>query len=364
MYRFLYRHLLSRFDAEFAHDAIVHMLQVAERIPPVRLALQKALAPRPEGLSIRALGLDFAHPLGLASGFDKDATGLRGLNLMGFSFAEIGTVTPWPQPGNPRQRIFRLLEDEALINRMGFPSAGMQVVAGNLQTLRRGTRPIGVSLGKNKDTPLLDAHQDYSAVLKCLYPYGDFFVVNVSSPNTPELRRLQTRDYLAEILSCLQRVASELTPPGQNPRPLLVKIAPDLSWAEIDAVLELATTYRLGGIVATNTTTSRGGLSSARQAEAGGLSGRPLRQRSNEIIRHIYRQTEGNLTIIGVGGVFTGDDVWEKMTAGAALVQAYTGFIYEGPRFVQKAIARLRHTMREAGIHSLGEIVGTDSGRP
>ena len=362
MYRFIYRHLLSRFDAEFAHDAVVQGLGIAERLPPVRLALQKTLSPQAKGLSIRAFGLDFEHPLGLAAGFDKDGCCLPGLNLLGFSFIEIGTVTPRPQPGNPRRRIFRLMEDGALINRMGFPNAGMGAVEDNLQAPGRTTRPIGVSLGKNKDTPMLDAHQDYGAVLRCLYPYGDFFVVNVSSPNTPELRRLQTREYLAGILAHLQETVRELTRPGQNPKPLLVKIAPDLSWADIDTVLELAATYQIGGIVATNTTIARDGLRSAHQDETGGLSGKPLRERSTAIIRHIYRQTSGALTIIGVGGVFTGDDVWEKMTAGATLVQAYTGFVYEGPRFVKNAMARLRQRMRQAGVHSLHEIVGADSG--
>jgi dihydroorotate dehydrogenase len=218
-----------------------------------------------------------------------------------------------------------------------------------------------VSLGKNEDTPLLDAHQDYDAVLRCLYPYGDFFVVNVSSPNTPELRRLQTREYLAGILSHLQETVRGLTRPGQNPKPLLVKIAPDLPWETIDTVLELATTYQIGGIVATNTTTARDGLRSAHQHETGGLSGKPLRQRSTAIIRHIYRQTNGTLTIIGVGGIFTGDDVWEKMTAGATLVQAYTGFVYEGPMFVKNAMTRLRQKMRQASIGSLREIVGADA---
>ncbi len=365
MYHFLYRHLLSRFDAEFAHDAVLRGLDGAARLPPGRFASRKALTPQTEGLSIRALGLDFEHPLGLAAGFDKDGCCLPGLNLLGFSFIEIGTVTPRSQPGNPRRRIFRLMEDGALINRMGFPNAGMSVVANNLQAFGRTThtaRPIGVSLGKNKDTLLLDAHQDYSAVLKCLYPYGDFFVVNVSSPNTPELRRLQTREYLAEILAHLQETARELTRPSHNPKPLLIKIAPELSWADIDTVLDLAATYQIGGIVATNTTTARDGLHSAHQDETGGLSGQPLRERSTAIIRHIYRQTGGTLTIIGVGGVFTGDDVWEKMTAGATLVQAYTGLVYEGPRFVKNAMARLRQRMGEAGVHSLHEIVGTGAG--
>jgi dihydroorotate dehydrogenase len=364
MYRFIYRHLLSRFDAEFAHDAVLRGLEVAARLPPARLVLQKALSPQAEGLSIRALGLDFEHPLGLAAGFDKDGCCLPGLNLLGFSFVEIGTVTPRPQPGNPRRRIFRLMEDGALINRMGFPNAGMSVVEDNLQALGRiirTARPIGVSLGKNRDTPLPDAHQDYGAVLRCLYPYGDFFVVNVSSPNTPELRRLQTRDYLAGILAHLQETVHGLARPGQNPKPLLVKIAPELSWADIDTVLDLAVSYQIGGIVATNTTTARDGLRSAHQHETGGLSGKPLCERSNEIIRYVYQHTGGALTIIGVGGVFTGDDVWEKMTAGATLVQAYTGLVYEGPRFVKNAMARLRQKMCEAGIHGLHEIVGTDA---
>ncbi len=360
LYRFVYRNVFRFIDAELIHDVAVRCLQAAGAVPPIRSGLHKALAPHIQGMSIRALGLDFEHPLGLAAGFDKDACCLPGLSALGFSSVEIGTVTPHPQTGNPRKRIFRLLDDDAFINRMGFPSAGMRAVEDRLAALRKhSSQPIGISLGKNKDTPLPDAYLDYSAVLRTLYPYGDFFVVNVSSPNTPELRRLQTREHLEEILVHLRETVHELTHPGVRPKPLLIKIAPDLTWEEIDTVLDLIDSYGIEGIIATNTTIGREGLRSRQRDEAGGVSGRPLRERSTDIIRHIYKHTEGQLCIVGVGGIFTGDDIWEKMTAGATLVQAYTGFIYQGPTFVRNCMARLRQRLDESGARCLQDMVGS-----
>jgi dihydroorotate dehydrogenase len=355
MYRFVYRHLLARVDAERTHELAAAVLSRIGSFPPARTLLRRALTSDTEGLAIKALGLDFDHPLGLAAGFDKDARCLPGVEALGFSFAEVGTVTPRPQPGNPRPRIFRLPEDAALINRMGFPSAGMDAVAHNLSHRQR-SYPIGVSLGKNKDTALIDAHQDYCATLECLYPCADFFVINVSSPNTPDLRMLQAREYLTTLLSHLRDTIQ--SQPAES-KPLLLKLSPDMSREEIDGALDLASTYGIGGIVATNTTTGRIGLRSPRQTESGGLSGRPLQARSSEVIRHIYRQTHGKLCIVGVGGIFSGDDIWEKLCAGASLVQAYTGLIDEGPTFVRRALRQLRQRMRDEGVTTLAEIVGS-----
>ncbi len=359
MYRFLYRHFLSHIDPELIHDLTLDGLRSISSFLPVRSLMSRALAPDMSGLSISSLGLDFAHPLGLAAGFDKDARGLRAMRALGFSFVEVGTVTPRPQPGNPRKRIFRLIEDEALINRMGFPSAGMDAIERNLQGLRESLGPIGVSLGKNKDTALPNAHRDYGAVLSRLYPHADFFVVNISSPNTPGLRQLQTREYLVELLAHLHESLQTLAG-DHEPKPLLLKLSPDMAFDEIDTALDLALQYSLRGIVATNTTTARSGLRSPRQSESGGLSGRPLRARSSEIIRYVYQRTQGKLCIVGVGGIFSGADIWEKMRAGATLVQAYTGLIYEGPLFVKRALRELQQKMRQEGIGSLAEIVGAD----
>jgi dihydroorotate dehydrogenase len=356
MYRLLYRNFFMHFDAEFIHDVVAGGLGLAGSIPPTRALIGALCAPPTEGMALRALGLNFEHPLGMAGGFDKEGTCLHGIGALGFSHVEVGTVTPRPQPGNPRPRIVRLAEDEAFVNRMGFPSRGMAAVRRNLSRLRGHRRPIAISLGKNKETTLPDAHKDYSDVLSVLYPYGDFFVINVSSPNTLELRKLQAREYLAGLLAALRETLAGL---DRQPKPLLIKIAPDLSFDEIDSVLEVALAHGVSGIVATNSTLNRDNLRSRNRDETGGLSGRPLREHSTEIIRHIYCRTEGKLCIIGVGGVFTGDDVWEKMQAGATLVQAYTGFIYEGPAFVRKCLRRVRQRMGQESVHCLCDIIGT-----
>ncbi len=350
MYDGLYRLFLSRFDPETIHHVSIDLLSGAGQFPPSRKLLSSAFSPRPTYVPIQAFGMSFAHPLGLAGGFDKEARCLPALQSLGFSFIEVGTVTPQPQPGNPSPRLFRLTEDKALINRMGFPSTGMNILVNRLQKIGNHVDvPIFVSLGKNKATALQDAVQDYTASLNLLHAYGDAFVVNISSPNTPDLRKLQTRDYLAELLERLMNEMRDLAR-GGSPKPLLIKIAPDLTWPEIDDILDLALEFVIAGIIATNTTLERPHLHSSYQNEAGGLSGQPLRQRSTEIIRHIHQHTDNKLLIIGVGGVFTGDDVWEKLEAGASLVQAYTGFIYKGPAFVKTALAQLESRMRDAGI--------------
>jgi dihydroorotate dehydrogenase len=327
MYRLLYTLLLARLDAEWIHHRSLGGLRLAAHLPGGLPLLRLIGQPRNPSKPLEAFGLRFTHPLGLAGGFDKDGRVLRSLAALGFSFIEVGTITPRPQAGNSSPRLFRLLEDQALINRMGFPSAGMHTVAANLQAQGRVGVPLFISLGKNKDTPLDSALEDYRTVQHTLLPYADAFVVNVSSPNTPDLRRLQTPAYLRELLSGLQSV-----------RPLLVKIAPDLTDDELDALLHVAMDVQVAGIIATNTTLDRPGLRSPSAREAGGLSGAPLRARSTQVIRSIHQRTRGKLPIIGVGGVFTRADMQEKLEAGAMLVQAYTGFIYGGPGFVRQVI--------------------------
>ena len=356
MYRFLYRHLLSRTAAEWMHGVALRGLAVAGNFPPSRALLRAAFMPRTAALGVNAFGLSFAHPLGLAGGFDKDGVALHSLAALGFSFIEVGTVTPQPQAGNPKPRLFRLTADGALINRLGFPSGGMASVARHVARRPSGV-PLAISLGKNKDTPLGDALSDYRAVLEHLYPYGDLFVVNVSSPNTPELRRLQTYAYLADLLAGLR----ETLDAQAVPKPLLLKIAPDLSLDEITTICDLALQYGISGMIATNTTLARPAtLQSAAATESGGLSGAPLRATATEIVRHIYRTTDGKLPVIGVGGVFSGADVWEKLRAGAVLVQAYTGFIYEGMAFVRRALYQLRQLMAAEGVQALREVIGAD----
>lgn len=309
------------------------------------------------------LGLEFRNSVGLGAGFDKNALYLRELDALGFGFVEIGTVTPRPQAGNPQPRLFRLPQDQALVNRMGFNNDGVAAVAERLRAWRksdgrksdgrarqrRADGPMGGSdgwpmivggnLGKNKDTPNEDAWKDYEICFRALYELVDYFVVNVSSPNTPGLRQLQDKDALHKILTNLQRVNTELSAAlGIPPRPLLLKIAPDLSPQQLDDVVDLALAIGLDGLVATNTTISREGLvtPSARVEAigAGGLSGAPLRERSTEVVRYLAERSGGRLTIMASGGIFTAADAREKIAAGATVVQVWTGFIYEGPFIV------------------------------
>ena len=342
MYKLL-RTILFFFPAEGVHHFSMKGLRLLCGFGPTRWLVRWAC--RPEGkLKRQLLGLHFRNGVGLGAGFDKNALYLRELEALGFGFVEIGTVTPKPQPGNDTPRLFRLPQDQALINRMGFNNEGVEVVAGRLRAWRKSGSPqmiIGGNLGKNKITPNEDAWKDYELCFRALYPWVDYFVVNVSSPNTPGLRELQDKDALRQILTNLQRVNGELSASlGLTPRPLLLKIAPDLNPQQLDDVVALALEIGLDGLVATNTTISREGLlTSAGQVEAigaGGLSGAPLRERATEVVRYLAERSGGQLTIIASGGIFTAADAHEKIAAGASLVQVWTGFIYEGPFIVRR----------------------------
>ncbi len=308
----------------------------------------------------------FANPLGLAAGFDKDGLAAACWPLMGFGFAELGTVTCHGQPGNDKPRLFRLPQDQAALNRMGFNNQGSAALADRLNNLPMiAEYPRGINLGKSKVTPLTEAAADYLQSFQRLKGLGNYFVVNVSSPNTPGLRSLQAKSQLEPILATLQAANTEQ-------KPLLIKIAPDLAWEDIDDILELAQQHRLAGIIATNTTITKEQLVTKHLDktgnlvvdEAGGISGAPVRQRSTDVIRYIYQKTHGQLPIIGVGGIFTADDAWEKITAGASLLQIYTGWMYEGPWIVKNILKGLLQKLDEQGLNNIQEAIGLATDPP
>jgi dihydroorotate dehydrogenase len=357
-YRKLVRPILFAQDAERAHDFTLKILAHASCDEFICNAIGKFFA-APE-LPIELFGLKFPNPIGLAAGMDKFAVAVPVWEKLGFGFCELGGVTWRAQPGNPLPRMFRALADEAIVNRMGFNNPGAEALAQTLDEWKKSGRwpksPVGINLGKSKITPLEKAAEDYTNSFRVLRDRADFFVVNVSSPNTPGLRELQDKSALDEILAALREQ-------NETQKPILIKIAPDLSFEAIDEILELENLRSVSGIVATNTTTSRpqtGNPSSQKiYSETGGLSGKPLRARSTEIIRHIFKQTNGKLPIIGVGGIFSVDDAWEKITAGAALVQIYTGLIYEGPGLAKKIVGGLREKLEKAGMKHLQAAVGS-----
>lgn len=328
MYRLL-RPLLFQLDPEDAHQLTLRLISLAGKIPPARWALEALFAApaRP----VTAFGLKFKNPVGLAAGYDKDGLAVRGLAALGFGHIEIGTVTPRPQPGNPRPRVFRLPQDEAVINRMGFPSQGMETVARNLRRAP-GVR-LGINLGKNKNTPLEAAAEDYLTLMRRLSGQADYFVINISSPNTVGLRRLQSRAMLEKLLAAIARQRRELPP-----APILVKLAPDLSEEELDDALTAIVTGGMDGVIATNTTLGRERLSSPLKIEAGGLSGRPLTALADAALTKIITRLAGRLPVVAVGGILTPADARRKLDLGAALVQVYTGLVYSGPRLVQKIL--------------------------
>ncbi len=358
LHKKLIRPLLFRQDSERAHNSAVRSLAFISR-DEFLLGCVKKVFGAPE-LPTKVFGLQFPNPVGLAAGMDKHAAAVPGWAALGFGHVELGGVTWHAQPGNPPPRMFRAIPDEAVINRMGFNNSGALAVAEKLRGWKQSgswpAHPIGINLGKSKITPLENAAEDYANSFRVLSDLADFFVVNVSSPNTPNLRQLQDKAALDEIFAALQ---------SQNftGKPILVKVAPDLTFEALDEILELVGPRNIAGIVATNTTIARPQTGDPAlqkiYAETGGLSGKPLRARSTEIIRHLYQQTNGRLPIIGVGGIFSADDAWEKITAGASLVQCYTGLVYEGPGLAGKFVCGLREKLSASGFKKLSEAVGT-----
>ncbi len=368
LYHKIVRPVLFVQDAERAHDFTLRLLARASHSKLVRGAVERFF-PAPE-LPIELFGLKFPNPVGLAAGMDKAGDAVPIWEKLGFGFCELGGVTWHAQPGNPRPRIFRAVRDGAIVNRMGFNNPGAEAMARNLAEWKRSgcwpRHPVGINLGKSKITPLEKAAEDYAKSFRALRESADFFVVNVSSPNTPGLRDLQDKPALAGILAAI-RDAQRPATGAPSLKPILVKIAPDLSNEAIDEVLELATTHDISGIVATNTTLSRPHTRDMNlekiYSETGGLSGKPLRARSTEIIRHIFKQTRGKLPIIGVGGIFNADDAWEKISAGASLVQIYTGLVFEGPGLAKEIVCDLVLRMEKEGVGDLKEIIGSDTFR-
>ena len=373
VYRTLIRPVLFSQESEAIHDRILRTLSWASRQGILRRALESLYA-SPQ-LPQHLFGLDFPNPVGLAAGMDKQAQALPAWESLGFGFCELGGVTWHPQPGNEKPRMFRAPASQALVNRMGFNNPGAKQLASTLSAWRKSGlwpgHPVGINLGKSKITPLAEAAEDYAKSFKALHDSADFFVVNVSSPNTPNLRRLQDKDALNDILAAMQEVNEAATParsdsPGPPAaKPVLIKVAPDLEWNALDEILEVAALRKVAGLVATNTTIARPETADPKlkavYTESGGLSGAPLRLRSTEVIRHLYRQSDGRIPIIGVGGIFSSIDAWEKITAGASLVQVYTGFVYEGPGLIREIVANLRKRMAREGLDRLEQAVGIDS---
>ncbi|MEH2371560.1 quinone-dependent dihydroorotate dehydrogenase [Nostoc sp.] len=380
IYQFAIRPLLFnvlKTDSEWLHQQTIRSfswlsqtgdvydgLRLRQRASWVNQRLQKSLCLYDSRLEQNLFGLNFPNPVGLAAGFDKDGVAAGIWSNLGFGFAELGTVTFHAQPGNPRPRLFRLPLDKAALNRMGFNNRGAAAMAARLRQEKQELShsiPIGINLGKSKVTPLEAAAQDYLDSFHLLKDLGDYFVVNVSSPNTPGLRSLQDASMLSIILNLLQQE-------NTTQKPIFVKIAPDLEWSAIADIITLAKTYQLAGIIATNTTIRRDRLKTqvidqtgkSPQDEAGGISGEPLRDRSTEVIRFIWQQTQGKIPIIGVGGIFSPEDAWEKITAGASLIQVYTGWIYEGPLMVRRILLGLLVLLEQSGLNSINEAVGLE----
>ena len=337
-FNFLYkliRSLLFLFSAEKAHYLASDLLKFFLFFPGSKKILESLFSVDDKRLEKEVFGLKFKNPVGLAAGFDKNASFYNNFSYLGFGFIEIGTITPKPQEGNPKPRLFRLKSDNAIINRMGFNNGGIEEAIKNLKK-RKTSIIIGGNIGKNKITSNENANDDYIACFQALYPFVDYFVINVSSPNTPNLRALQEKEPLTQLLSLLQIENSKM--PVR--KALLLKIAPDLNSNELDDVIEVVQTCRLDGIVATNTTLDRSNLkadsNTLENIGAGGLSGKPLTQKSTEIIRYIHQKTNGTIPIIGVGGIHSPADAIDKLNAGASLIQLYTGFVYEGPSLIRE----------------------------
>jgi dihydroorotate dehydrogenase len=359
VYRSLLRPILFRLPPESAHELALHSLPLFSKF--VGRPFESSV------LNTDLFNLRFRNPVGLAAGFDKNGIALESLAALGFGFIEAGTVTFHPQPGNPKPRIFRLAADQALINRAGFNNAGAAAFARRLEHRRPDDCVLGISIGKSKIAPLEEATADYLASFDLVYKLADYVAINVSSPNTPQLRELQQSEQLTSLLVALQTRNRELQQryARQAPVPLLVKISPDLERPELEMIVDVIQRLQIEGIIATNTTISRDNLRTDKRTVeacgAGGLSGRPLTSRATQMIAELYQLTGGKIPLIGVGGIFTAQDAWEKICAGASLIQLYTGFIYKGPRIVRQINEGLVEILRREGFASVEAAVGSQA---
>jgi dihydroorotate dehydrogenase len=356
----IWRKWLFRLDPETAHEWTIRSLQAMQSVPAFLAAVERRMCVMDDRLAVRCWNRIFPNPVGLAAGFDKHAGVYPALAAFGFGSIEVGTLTPRPQPGNPKPRLFRLPEDEAIINRMGFNNSGIEHAARSFVSLPRPAIPIGINLGKNKEIPNEKAANDYRIGLRTLYRYGDYFVINISSPNTQGLRDLQQVNALDRLLAEVMAEKRQLQKETGEERPILLKVAPDMPLEMLSDMVRIGLQHRINGFIATNTTLTREGLKNAHAGETGGLSGKPLRRKSTEFIRHIYRETEGSVPIIGVGGIFTGEDAYEKIRAGARLVQVYTGMIYRGPGIAREINQTLIRLLERDGLNSIEAAVGAD----
>jgi dihydroorotate dehydrogenase len=364
MYELLFSVVLWRIPAEPAHRLGFALIRAAAAMPGVSWLLRRLLAPADPVLRVHAFGRDLPGPLGLAAGFDKDAVGPDALGALGFDFVEVGTVTAQPQGGNPTPRLFRLAADRALVNRMGFNNHGAAAMAARLRKRRGGRQSllVGANIGKTRVVPESEAAADYAASARLLAPVADYLVLNVSSPNTAGLRDLQAVDQLRPLVAAVRRATPQV---AGRPVPLLVKIAPDLADEDVDAIADLAVELGLDGIVATNTTVSRAHLASppaeVAAVGAGGLSGAPLKPRALHVLRRLRARAGDRLVLVASGGIETPEDAWERIQAGATLVQAYTGFVYGGPLWPRRVHRGLVRRARDAGLASIQHAVGSAS---
>jgi dihydroorotate dehydrogenase len=350
-------------DPEKIHEQTLSLL---EKMTPLAGVMERLFAIRDKRLETQIEPLIFPNPVGLAGGFDKNAIAVKTLAAFGFGFIEIGAVTAKAQPGNPKPRLYRLPQDEALINRLGFNNQGAAAIAARLEILRARDRlppiPLGINIGRSKIVKTRDAVQDFLSAFEQLHRHGDFFTLNVSSPNTPQLRDLQEKRLLKELLQAIQNKNRELAHgAGQMRKPVLVKIAPDMEFTQLDDIIDVAVSENIAGIIATNATAFLRETLASGTREPGGLSGKPLRSLATSFVRHLYKTVGGKLPVIGVGGIFSADDAYEKIKAGASAVQIYTGFIYEGPSSVKRINEGLLRLLERDGLNSIYDAVGREN---
>ncbi|MBI4526396.1 MAG: quinone-dependent dihydroorotate dehydrogenase [Deltaproteobacteria bacterium] len=363
LYKALLRPLLFLRDPEKTHEQTLALLS---RLSFLEKTLEQFFSIEDQRLQVRLNSLTFPNPVGLAGGFDKNAVAVKTLPGFGFGFIEIGAVTALPQRGNPKPRLYRLPKDRALINRLGFNNEGAEAIAGRLGAMRRNGHfpkiPLGINIGRSKIVETKDAVADFLSAFAKLYFHGDFFTLNVSSPNTPNLRDLQEKNLLKELLAAIQESNRALAKEARTKeKPILVKIAPDMEFSQVNEIIEVVESEKVAGIIATNATAFLRESLVSEMNEPGGLSGKPLRDKATSFIRHIYRESRGRLPIVGVGGIFTAEDAYDKIKAGATAVQIYTGFIYEGPAAVKRINRGLLRLMERDGFKRISEVVGAQA---